>query len=546
MKKKLSIIIISILLAGAITACSAAENTDSGGKEGYSNREEAAHYGTDTADIADSGGKPTDAASATFAEGKPVTTNAGFAPEEGAVDGRGEGFAFDAADGVVMDMEAAAGGIAEGIPYEDVYGYDEHNGISAAAGTLTAGEWIDNEHYSFWRDLFQYEDTCWEEYRALWNRDFCSRIFVTVSQGGAPVENSTITLYNVNGELLWTAKTDNEGRAYLFYLASELEKGDLTVKSDFSGEMTVSGEDQAVSFIIDGEEKKTASSLDLALVVDTTGSMGDELSYLQKELEDVISRAAKDNGNIPVRLSVDFYRDDGDEYVVRYFDFTDNIASAIDDLNAQMSDGGGDYPEMVNAALNTAINNLSWNEDSTKLLFIILDAPPHIEAAEDMNNLTRQAAEKGIRVIPILASGGDKETEFLMRDFALKTGGTYLFLTDDSGVSVGGHITPTTGAYTVEKLNDLMVRVINRYLAQTGTVAEYVDINIEFPEENSNDTSDNTITEPPAVNGDITMTLFRNNGNNIEFLIENNTDREYSMARYFSVERLCGREMDKY
>ena len=82
------------------------------------------------------------------------------------------------------------------------------------------------------------------------------------------------------------------------------------------------------------------------------------------------------------------------------------------------------------------------------MLFIILDAPPHSDdsnAVDEMNELTVQAAEKGIRIIPVLASGGDKEAEYLMRDMAMKTGGTYLFLTDDSGVSAGDHIQPTIG-----------------------------------------------------------------------------------------------------
>lgn len=515
--KKILMTLTAFLLAVSMTAC-AASNDMSGGTEG-------GVYGDPSAtSVKNYGSEPrvTTIVESGKSHDKPTTAVPGEVPEGDAF------FDMEAA----ADMAAADGAFGmEAVPSEGVYG--GYNGIPRAAGTLTAGEWTDNDHYSFWRDLFQYEDTGWEDYRGLWDRSFCSRVFVTVARNGKPVENSIITLYNADGKAVWTAKTDNEGRAYLFYLSSELAKGDLTVKSDFNGEMTITGEDQAVAFIIDDEEKKTSRSLDLALAVDTTGSMYDELSYLQKELEDVISRAARENGNIPVRLGMDFYRDDGDEYVVKNFDFTEDIVSAIADLNAQEADGGGDYPEKVNAALDAAINNLSWNEDSTKLLFIILDAPPHAEAAEDMNRLTYQAAEKGIRLIPILASGGDKETEFLMRDFALKTGGTYLFLTDDSGVSAGGHITPTTGAYTVEKLNDLMVKVINRYLAEASKVAEYTDINVSIPEPNP------TGTEPPVVNGEITMELseLQQEGAELLFYLTNGTDRDYGYGYRFDVEK---------
>ena len=384
------------------------------------------------------------------------------------------------------------GGIADDymMPIEPIA--PEENHIPAVAGTLTAGEWIDNDHITFWNALHQIEDTGWGEYSTLWRRAYTARTFVTVTCDMQPVENAVVTVTNSDNKILWTAKTDNEGKAYLFYDPSQLN-GELTVTAEYhetetTGTATITSDNYtscSVELTYENEidHAHHSDSLDLMLVVDTTGSMFDELEYLQEELESVINRAVSDNGNIPVRLSVNFYRDDGDEYVVRDFAFTENISQAIADLKAQSADGGGDMPEKVNAALDNAINDHSWNENSTKLLFIILDAPPHSEdpkAVAEMNSLTEQAAEKGIRIIPILASGGDKEAEYLMRDMAMKTGGTYLFLTDDSGVSVGGHIQPTVGDYEVEKLNDLMVKVINRYLAVNNAPASYIDEQVEL------------------------------------------------------------------
>ncbi len=39
------------------------------------------------------------------------------------------------------------------------------------------------------------------------------------------------------------------------------------------------------------------------------------------------------------------------------------------------------------------------------------------------------------------------------------TGGSYVFLTDDSGIG-GDHIEPTVGEFEVELLNDLLARLI--------------------------------------------------------------------------------------
>jgi hypothetical protein len=212
------------------------------------------------------------------------------------------------------------------------------------------------------------------------------------------------------------------------------------------------------------------NSLELMFTIDTTGSMGDELSYIQTELEDVIKRVVRDNKDLPVRLSVNFYRDKQDTYVTKSYPFTSHVDWALKALAKQNASGGGDNPEAVHCALNESVNYHQWGGiDTTKLMFMVLDAPPHAETsiAEQIKSSVKAAAQKGIRIIPIIASGADTDTERLMREIAVATGGTYIFLTDDSGVG-GEHTTPTDTQYTVKALNDLLVDVINRYLKENG------------------------------------------------------------------------------
>ena len=72
------------------------------------------------------------------------------------------------------------------------------------------------------------------------------------------------------------------------------------------------------------------------------------------------------------------------------------------------------------------------------------------------------AQQKGIRIIPVSASGIDWETEFLLRFLQISTNGTYVFITDHSGIG-NAHFTPSVGNYQVEYLNNLMVRLIAKY-----------------------------------------------------------------------------------
>jgi hypothetical protein len=169
-----------------------------------------------------------------------------------------------------------------------------------------------------------------------------------------------------------------------------------------------------------------------------------------------------------VRLSLNFYRDEGDEYVVRPFPFGEDIDEAVEILSQQSAAGGGDEPEAVHTAFLSAIDHHEWSAEARmRLLFWIHDAPPHQlpEVMTSMQGSIGKAAAKGIRIIPVAASGANKDEEFLDRSIDILTGGTYVFLTNDSGIG-GGHGEPSGEVEAgVEYLNDLIVRLIGEYLS---------------------------------------------------------------------------------
>lgn len=203
-----------------------------------------------------------------------------------------------------------------------------------------------------------------------------------------------------------------------------------------------------------------SKALDVMFVFDTTGSMGDELLYLQKEFTDIAERVADQS----TRFSVNFYRDFGDDYVVKPYPLQYDFAELSQYMNSEFANGGGDYEEAVDIALKNAVLEHEWAENSVKLVFFILDAPPHdtAEVAANLEEALTAAMAMGIRIIPIASSGVDTKTEGLLRSMAMLTGGTYTFLTDDSGIG-GSHLEPTVGAYEVEPLNDMIVRLIEEY-----------------------------------------------------------------------------------
>ena len=203
--------------------------------------------------------------------------------------------------------------------------------------------------------------------------------------------------------------------------------------------------------------------LDLVFVVDTTGSMGDELEWLASDLTRIVSAARRGFSGVDIRYGLIVYRDLGDEYTVRSYPFTNSAPTMRAQLRAQVATGGGDHPEAAAAAMNAAMA-LDWRRGrGERLVFHIADAPPHDADARAYLGAVQSAAQRNVQIFGLGASGVADEAEYLMRQAAAATGGRYLFLTDDSGVGLT-HAEPTISCYQVTLLSDLMVRVLRSEL----------------------------------------------------------------------------------
>lgn len=337
------------------------------------------------------------------------------------------------------------------------------------AGILTAGEWNDLDHWDFWLNLLQSDE--WKHLPEQWQFNTEQRISVYVENTeGKPLNNIEVRLKYSSGTSIWIAKTDNHGRAELWPGLFQYNQETKFTVSIIQG----NGEEKQFNNISVNkkslrlkvnDQPAVLHEVDVMFVVDATGSMGDELEFLKTDLQDIIMKVKERNTDMETRAGMVFYRDNGDEYLTRNFDFNSNIEDVMKNLRQQSAGGGGDYEEAVETALQNALKQTSWSDQATaRILFLILDAPPRNEPAviKQIQNTIKMAALKGVKIIPIAASGIDKSTEFLMRFLAVSTNGTYVFITDDSGVG-NAHLEPTVGRYQVEKLNELLTRLIAKY-----------------------------------------------------------------------------------
>ena len=77
--------------------------------------------------------------------------------------------------------------------------------------------------------------------------------------------------------------------------------------------------------------------VELSFIVDATGSMADELEFLKNDLADVIQRVENGNPALKIYTSSVFYRDEGDEYVTRKSEFSDNKNTTVDFIQNQVA-----------------------------------------------------------------------------------------------------------------------------------------------------------------------------------------------------------------
>ena len=339
-------------------------------------------------------------------------------------------------------------------------------GVQPQGGLVTAGEWNDLDNWDFYQKTLMKEP--FKGFPDDWQMYTNHRIAVAITAKNKPAANATVTLFR-NDTPIWTAKTDNLGRAELWVGAFQKEKElntamlRLKVNEQWVSTATIS-ETQVNRIALDEALPSPTNLVQIAFMVDATGSMGDELEFLKMDLKKVIAEVQKTNTQLKISTATVFYRDEGDEYVVKHNPFTEDINQTTEFISQQRADGGGDFPEAVDKAL-VQLNQLQWQPEArTRIAFLVLDAPPHNKPAviSSIQYSVKTAAASGIKLIPVVASGIDKTTEFLMRFIAMYTNGTYVFITDHSGIG-NKHLEPSVGEYQVEKLSDLMVRLIKKY-----------------------------------------------------------------------------------
>jgi von Willebrand factor type A domain len=370
-------------------------------------------------------------------------------------------------DGAAPAADAAAGAPVTSIPVDT---------------TTTAGSVDDNE--------------LWDAY-LLYRQDFDRKgipaskipvegreILTVVDDAGQPVVGADVDIAGASGNPVAHLRTYSDGRA-LFHAPTEVDPDTqqrsaytATVSKDgLSTDYELSSEDDEHTITLSGATNHGAK-LDVLFLVDATGSMADEIERLKANMISIAEQVQALPGTPDVRFGMTVYRDQGEAFVTRTFDFTGNVDDFTAAIGEVVADGGGDTPESLSSGLHEALTIPAWrNDDTVKLIFLVADAPPHLsgepgyEAEPDYADDVVDAAAKGVKIFPIASSGLDDQGEYVFRQLAQITMARFVFLTYGPDGSSPGDITPHSVApedYDVLPLDDLVVQLVSDEVAPVG------------------------------------------------------------------------------
>lgn len=353
------------------------------------------------------------------------------------------------------------------------------DGSAFAAGEPSAGSVDDNQ---LWEEYLLYRDAYLGSGLPFSPIDISGRQLLTVvDANGDPVLGAAITVVDPAGAEVARLRTYADGRA-VFLGGTGVDPSTQSrpaytarvAKGAVTAEVPLEPGALSQSITLDADLPSPAQ-VDVMFLIDTTGSMSDEIERLKASMISVSEQLGQLPAAPDVRFSMVLYRDRGDEYVTRTFDFTSDVLGFTADLQGVIADGGGDTPESLDAGLHDALVGPAWRADDTvKLIFLLSDAAPHLPSEPayadepDYAVDVREAAAQGVKIFPIASSGLDDPGEFVFRQLAQVTMGRFVFLTygadgQSPGDTTSHHVDPED--YDVLALDELVVQLVSDEVA---------------------------------------------------------------------------------
>ncbi len=373
------------------------------------------------------------------------------------------------------DLSSAAGKKADGRGETEkaALGYDDSPREAAGRGPaapassgLKAGYADDNKQFGYFVNFLDKFGPQVQHVPINVNERIILRV---KDKNGKSIANADVSVYADNKQLC-EGKTYADG-SFLFF-PSEYDKKHKKYRAVVSyGQKTreVNLDRQGVREV--GVAFDTARAeyknvpLDIVFIMDTTGSMGEEINRLKNTIEIINLNLAALSTKPRIRFGMVLYKDRGDEYVTKVVQLTEDLDRFRADLEKVSAGGGGDEPEDLQAALMDTVNKMKWGKEGIRLCFIITDAPPQLYGDQKYkyDDAVRDARKNAIKIFSVGTGGLNLMGEYILRQISQYTYAKYIFLTyGERGESEGGgegSVSHHTGAnFQTDKLETIIIR----------------------------------------------------------------------------------------
>lgn len=349
------------------------------------------------------------------------------------------------------------------------------SGPPPSASGLKAGYSDDNKQFTYFVNFLK-------EYESVSHLplDISERIIFHIKdKNNRSIPNANI-LIKSGGDIITQGTTlaDGSFRFFPSLYSNNLKNFEILVTDPASGkktgdQFTREGRRQVDLTISEARQLEDRIPLDILFILDTTGSMGEEIERLKATIQLIHLNLSSLSTKPLLRFGLVLYKDEGDEeYVTRIVHLTENLDKFQKKLNLVEAYGGGDTPEDLQAALEDSMQEIKWNSKGIRLAYIITDAPPHLDYGQefDYTRASITAKEKGIKIHSVGTGGLPLDGEYVLRQISQFTSGRYIFLTygegGESEGGVAGSVSHHTGAnFQTDKLEAIIIRFAKEELA---------------------------------------------------------------------------------
>lgn len=342
-----------------------------------------------------------------------------------------------------------------------------------AAPALKAGRHDDNAQYNRWLSFLATHRSS-----APYSVDVSERVVIrALDSEGKSLPNCSIGVQAVGGKELFRGTTFADGRTQFFPAAeAKPDQSDFTIDARCGderrqGQLSRTGKREVEVRFRQPRKIPRRVAVDIAIVLDTTGSMQSQIDRLKKTLKAIHFQLSSLETSPDIRFALVAYRDRGDAYLTQVSKFTDDLAffqRTVDGLDA---DGGGDTPEDLQSGLREAMKTLRWRPDAVRIGFVVADAVPHTDYGQNYTYLSamEESLQRGIKWVSVGAGGLPVQGEVIFRQLAQFTMGEYVFVTAGHAGDTGGSRTEASHHvgtnYSTENLDQAMVRIVRRELS---------------------------------------------------------------------------------